>query len=225
MPPSAAGISVVWLVSILPLVVPHSERWLTGVSRTALCALPWLLYAGLPRAARADSRPAAGESWAFLALALSPLALAASLDVAAGMDAGVVVLLALASFVFALCLHFGASGSAADEAGARAYALAWSVLVPGLPLLCAALERGGAPVYGRVPGWLGFVARASPLDWTVHALSGLASPDFASAPGTLVGVQRWALAASALLPLCLCLVLFGLGRRLALRRARAEAQT
>jgi hypothetical protein len=203
-----------WLASILPLAFSGNGRWLSDVSRTALCALPWLVYAGLPQRARIDDRAPRWSAWSDIALALPPIALAVRLDLAAGMDRAGVSIVAAISLVCALLLAFGAAGSTASESGARAHAIAWLALVPGAPLLCAALERGGASAYGDAPGWLAFAARASPLGWIAREISTAGS----TRPPADGGVVREL--AQVIAPLCISIVLFALGRHAA--RARGE---
>jgi hypothetical protein len=207
----------VWLASILPLVFSGNGRWFSDVSRTALCALPWIVYAGLPRRTAEDDRAPIASPWSIVALALPPLALAVRLDLAAGIDRTGVSILAAASLAFALLLGFGAAGSAAGESSARVHAIAWLALVPGAPLLCAALERGGASAYGSAPGWLAFVAGASPLGWIAREI-GAAGVSSALVEGDAPrGVTR------AIAPLCVSIALFALGQRAT--RARATRAT
>jgi hypothetical protein len=207
-----------WLTSIAPLAIPDAEHWFGGLSRAAFVALPWIAFAGLPRSESARELRRSSAASAAIALALPPLALGARLDIADGLDAGAVIALSLASVALAVVLWFAAESSARDSVHASRYALAWLVIVPGVPCLCAALERGGAPSFGGAPSWLAFAARASPLAWIVRASSdvGLAGSPASSAGGSVARVigaaPAWTVSASVLAPLCVCIVLFALGR-------------
>jgi hypothetical protein len=201
----------VWLVSILPLavpsVVPGAERWLAGISRTGLCALAWFVYLSRPRAASGARRSGRGLGWSSIGLALPPLALAARIDLSAGVDAPAVWIFAALCTLASALLCFAAERSSSDERCARRYAIAWMALVIGAPLVCETLERGGAPAFGALPGWLALVERASPLAWIAHASHSIR----ASALDESGAVRS--LVSSALLPACTCVALILIGAR------------
>jgi hypothetical protein len=165
--PRAATSCAVWLASILPLAIPGSEHWLSGVARTGLVCVPWLVYSGLPIAKKIDARDQRG-TWAFIALALPPLALAVRIDLASGFDGVSLAILAAGTILCAVLLRSAAVSWAREERGIRMYAIAWMTIVIGAPILREALERGGAPSYGAAPAWLAIIARASPLEWLVR---------------------------------------------------------
>jgi hypothetical protein len=207
----AAGLCLVWSISVASLFLPDAERWISGLSRTGLCALPWIIYLGLPRVA---SRHAAGlpsttarastTAW----LALPPLALSARVDIAAGLETRAVLLLAAASAILATLALWAATMAARERRAAAVHAIAWLALVMGTPLLCAALERGGATSYGAAPRWLTALAGASPLQWMWRQLSIV---------GGRAATDARAGDASVFLPLgtCALLVLLARARRAA----------
>lgn len=202
----AAGVCLVWSISVASLFLPDAEHWIGGLSRTGLCALPWILYLGLPRVASRDAAgiPSPTTAW----LALPPLALSARVDIAAGLETRAVLLLAATSALLATLAIWAATIAARERRAAAVYSVAWLALVVGTPLLCAALERGGATSYGAAPGWLTSLAGASPLQWIWRQLSmvgGRAATDASAGD------------ASALLPLgtCALLVLLARARRAA----------
>jgi len=201
----------VWLVSILPLAVPSAvpgaERWLAGISRTGLCALAWLVYLSRPRAP-SDARGSRRDlGWSAIGLALPPLALAARIDLSAGVDAPSVWIFAALCTLASALLCATAERSSSDARCARRYAIAWMTLVVGAPLACEALERGGAPAFGALPAWLVLVERTSPLDWIAHESRSIR----ASALDETGAVRS--LFSSALLPACTCVALVVIGAR------------
>jgi hypothetical protein len=202
----AAGLCVVWSLSIAALWVPDSARWIAGLSRTGLAALPWIAYLGLPQVAGDAERSRAPFPWTAALLALPPVALSARVDIAAGSDAREVLFLAATSAVLAALASWAASGARSSGAAGR-HAAAWLALVAGAPLLCAVLEHAGAPAYGSAPRWLALIARASPLEWTWRELALVGGRD-APAGASAVSV-------SVLAPLCVsaALVLVARSRR------------
>jgi hypothetical protein len=201
----------VWLVSVLPLAMPGAGHWLSGLSRTGVCLLPWLVFAGWPESAPAHERRAeragAGGAWSLVALALPPTALALRIDASAGLDVGAVSVLAALSLACALLLRTSAAACAGDARRGVRYSVAWLVLVPGLPFLCAALERGGAPAYGQAAAGLSFLARASPLGWLARTLAEI-GPEASRSPAGAGPVLT-----SALWPACATLALSVLAHR------------
>ena len=197
----ATGLAAAWVLSCTPLVLPAISAELADslgeASRAALAALPWIAWLGLPGRA--------GKPLADAAMAAPPICAGLGLDLARGGDPIRLAFLACASIAILLALATAANLAARDPRRARAYALAWLALVPGAPLLAICLGLGGAPTYGAPPGWLGWIAGASPLGWILAR----ASPS--AAGGTDL--------ASAFAVLGACLVL------LAVASVRREART
>jgi len=157
---SAVGASGIWLLSCMPVALPAlwapAEGSLGDASRVAIAALPWLAWIGIPWGARASLSTAA--------LAAPPLAAALAVDLGHGRALAALAVVGIASLVMIVLLaRAGTAGASAPRA--RVAAIAWMLLVPGLPLLRAALESGGAPSFGAAPRWLAAVADASPIAW------------------------------------------------------------
>jgi hypothetical protein len=213
MSPRAVSSCAVWLVSIAPIALANAEPWLAGVSRTGLCALPWFLYTSLPLGAVSGEEDAR-DVWVWIALALPPLAIAARIDLAAGLAAAWVAGLAATSLACAALLRLAALRCAPDARAARIHVSAWMAFVIGAPLLRAALERGGEPAFGAAPSWLALLTRASPLEALVRATTALGSD----------GVGGASIGAAAMLPpLALSLAFFAVSRRVP--RAPLEASS
>lgn len=163
---SVLGACVAWVLSAGPFVLDASV--FSGASRLALAALPWVACAGLPTRALGNvAREVAFEC----ALFLPPLALGAALDLAGGAARADVLWIGGALLAFALGLAF-ASRAAAGQRRTRAWhALAWIVLVAGIPVLFGVLERFGTLGLSGAPAWLARIAETSPITWTVGQLS------------------------------------------------------
>jgi hypothetical protein len=166
-------------VSLAPLLLERSALLdlsaLDGetAARTALCALPWLVAAGLPRHDRAPF--CARSWWSGCMVCLPVLALAMALDLEAGAPAA---LAAKTSVV--LLVMIGLSALAADiarskPAARRVHAALWIGGCAGLPLLAASL-RSGPQMEKPLPEWLERLAGASPLDWAWHAAHATPAP-------------------------------------------------
>ncbi len=159
----AGGTGCVWILSCLPIALPSlyppAEISLASASILGLAALPWIAWAGIPW------RPSSESPVATSALALPPLAAALAIDVGRGAALQATLLAALASVAMIALLGLGAQRAASGTRLVRAFDVAWIALVPGLAMLRAALEIGGAPAFGRAPGWLTFLAGASPVAW------------------------------------------------------------
>ena len=158
----AGGTGCVWLLSCLPIALPSlyppAEISLATASILGLAALPWIAWAGIPW------RDSAERPLATVALALPPLSAALAIDLGRGEALPAALLAALATVAMIGLLGLAASRtSRARLVGASD--LAWLALVPGLAMLRVSLEIGGAPTFGRAPGWLAFVAGASPVAW------------------------------------------------------------
>jgi hypothetical protein len=155
------GLAAAWVLSCAPLVLPAISADLSDslgdASRTALAALPWVAWLGLPGRARKPLVDAA--------MAAPPICAGLGLDLSRGGDPSRLAVLACASVAILLALATAANLAARDPRRMRAHALAWLALVPGAPLLAICLGLGGAPVYGEPPRWLGWIAGASPLGW------------------------------------------------------------
>jgi hypothetical protein len=148
------------LLSALPLVAEGAGWYAPPAgSRLGVALLVWLALAGLPGR---RGGTAAGAVAGVVALASPVLALAAVLDGAQGaQDRLPAAALGLA------CAALLAPG--ARRGGGRAvHGVLWLVLVPGLPLLHAALTWASAPGGGAAPGVLPFAL--SPLEWA-HGLA------------------------------------------------------
>lgn len=159
----AGGTGCVWILSCLPIALPSlyppAEISLASASILGLAALPWIAWAGIPW------RPSAESPVATSALALPPLAAALAIDVGRGAALQATLLAALASVAMIAILGLGARRAASGTRLVHAFDLAWIALVPGLAMLKASLEIGGAPAFGRGPGWLASLAGASPIAW------------------------------------------------------------
>lgn len=195
-----AWLAGLWIASVVPLAWPGSAERLSGASRMALAILPWLVASGSPRIAERPAAPPTlrAGGWSWLALALPCAALGLRLDVASGFELRERVLVAGASLLFASLLA-GAARRAARSTGAHAsHAVAWIVLVPGLPLLMLALGEAGRPLLGEPSAALRAVAGASPVSWLwsrvarLHGNSGVSAGDVARAAGPLfVCIALW----------------------------------
>jgi hypothetical protein len=131
----------------------------------ALAILPWLVAAGIPRIAAIDREAARTRNWTPLALALPCAALGLRLDVASGFDLKERLLVAAVSLVLALVLTVAARRAARSPAAHTRHAIAWLVLVPGLPLLVVTLREAGRPLLGEPIGALVAIANATPIAW------------------------------------------------------------
>lgn len=132
-------------------------------SRLAICSMLWVAVLSLPQAQGGSARWSVG-----LGLGLCVLGLAASLDLARGLELEAVVTTAWPTAMFLVLLPAAAARAQRTGAAGR-HAVLWCVLVAGAPLLVHALG-----VWGRVdiPGWLAFLSAASPLDWLSQRAAG-----------------------------------------------------
>jgi len=169
------GLAAAWVLSCAPLVLPaispEIALSLGEAPRWALASLPWIAWLGLP--GRAGSLPLVNA-----ALAAPPIAAGVGSELSRGGDPSRLALPACAAFGMILALAAAADLASRVPARARAYALAWLLLVPGAPLLALCLGLGGAPSYGEPPRWLVLIAGASPLGW----IAGRASPSAGEGP-------------------------------------------
>lgn len=170
---------VAWVAALAVLLLERSGQldlmaW--GVDcapRTALCSLPWLVLAGLPRL---GTRGFDARAWgAGCMVCLPVLVLAVALD----LEAGVAWPRALQTLLPAWSL-VGLSALAADVARARTlarhvHAVCWTLVCVLLPMLVESLQWGPR-VAGRVPGWIETLARTSPLDWAWASVQGAPAP-------------------------------------------------
>jgi hypothetical protein len=211
--PRSVGACLVWLASALPFLMEPflAEGRLAGISRAALAALPWIAWAGLPRAGtssreivRAPSvakgapstsaksappspdevTPLAGALFD-VALCLPPIALGAWIDIAYGIARSQAAFVAASSALLVLVLSLAARLAARSDVSLRRHAIVWTLFVVGLPLLRGALELGGAPAFGAMPEWITWISRASPLAWIVARLDAT-TPSSAAALGAFL---------------------------------------
>lgn len=170
--PRAAGalgarirLASAWFLASLPLALgwfadAGVDRF-AGVSFVALCGIPCVFLAGIPRGAgRATPW---GDEIGGIALLLVPLAAAAGLDAAQGAASARTFALLAGVLAATWLLADAARRAAVDARSARAHAVAWFALVAAPPLLDYALEAGGGPLLGRAPALVGWLAHASPL--------------------------------------------------------------
>ncbi len=196
-----ARLAALWALSAAPLAWPASAERLADSSRMVLAILPWLVAAGIPRGIPRDAEPAdrpAHNRWTSLALALPCAALGLRLDVASGFELRERLVVAAVSVVLAILLAVAARRAARSPATHARHAIAWLVLVPGLPLLIVALHEGGRPLLGEPIGVLGALASASPLAWLWRQIAesgdafGLAASQLARVGGPVLGcVGLW----------------------------------
>jgi len=189
------GLCVTWLLSTAPFFFDVSA--FEDVSRSALAALPWIAYAGMPRResprreaseprglaprshvvsplSGSDSPPrVAGERRVGIALEfalfLPALALGAWIDCASGRERIEIVTIASGSSIALVALSYAARSSARDARTRVIYGGLWFVFVVGIPVLAATLALGGASPFGPAPRVLLSLGSASPLTWvTAH---------------------------------------------------------
>lgn len=161
-------------LAVLAYVPPASASG--EFSRAAACALPFALFAGVPRApgaASAEAGACAREAWRsaafWLALALAPLAAAARVDVLAGAELAPTA---------GTCACAAAAIVAAGWASARAngsglHAGVWCAAVLGAPVFAAVLALAPQSV---APAWPSVCASVSPLAWLWHAARAPGAP-------------------------------------------------
>jgi hypothetical protein len=140
------------------------ELAVEGASQLALALLPWIALAGTPQA---GSSP--GGALATAALALPSLALGAALDVRGGAAPSQVALAgAVGISCCALLAHASQRASLSTARQRAAHAALWTALVALAPALALAVELGRGP--RAAPGWLGVVARSSPVGWAAASV-------------------------------------------------------
>lgn len=149
----------------IALLLPYEaiDRALGGAPRLALCSLLWVGTLSLPQAAGGKARWSIG-----LGLGLAVLGLAVQLDLSRGFTIAEVWTTAWPTLLFLVLLP-GAASRAREAGRATRHAILWFVLLPGAPLLAHTLEIWGGL---DLPGWLEFIASASPLDWLAERSSG-----------------------------------------------------
>lgn len=175
-----AALVLAWLVSLAPLMLEREGVLdLSGSSaqatpRLALCALAWIAVAGLPRATvgARDLR----AWWGSFMACVPVLALALALDVERGSP------WPRSASAIAWALGFIALSALAAEmarprrVSSQLHAALWIALVPGLPLLQAALSFGARSGDSLAPAWSRSAAQSSPLYWALAAVDGSPSP-------------------------------------------------
>jgi len=149
---------------LLPLDVV--ERSLGDAPRLAWCALFWVATLSLPQAERGSARWPVG-----FGLCMCVLGLAVHLDLSRGAAVPELWAIAWPTLLFAVLLA-GAASRARKTGTAARHALLWFLLVLGAPLIAHTLERWGGVL---LPGWLEFIAAASPLDWLAGRVGGVGS--------------------------------------------------
>ncbi len=158
-------IALLCLTISVALLLPHEavEGALGSTSRQAWCALLWVATLSLPQADRGHA------SWSVgLGLGLCALGLTAHFDLARGFTVEQVWTTSWPTLLFLVLLPGAAARSKKAGAAAR-HALLWFVFVPGTPLFVHTLgQLGGVDP----PGWLEFIASASPLGWLVVRVGG-----------------------------------------------------
>lgn len=157
--------SLLCLAVSVALLLPQAvvEASLGSTSRLAWCAIFWVATLSLPQGDRGQAR------WSVsLGLGLCALGLAAHLDLARGFTVEQVWTTAWPTLLFLVLLPGAAARARAMGTAAR-HALLWFVLVPGAPLFAHTLEDWGGV---ELPGWLEFIASASPLNWLAERVAG-----------------------------------------------------
>lgn len=153
------------LAASVALVLPLEavEEALGGAPRLAWCGLLWVATLSLPQPESGSARWSVG-----LGLCLCALGLAAHLDLSRGLAVQELWAIGWPTLLFAVLLA-GAASKARETGTAVRHALLWFLLVPGAPLIAHSLGHwGGVPL----PGWLEFIAAASPLDWLAGRVGG-----------------------------------------------------
>lgn len=153
--------------SVASLLVPMLDALGSGgtlapASRAALVLLTWFAIALLPPSRR--SVPGPLTTLGYLG---PPLGLGLGLDLAAGRAPGALALAALVSVVLLLLWGHARARATSGLASARAYALSWALLVPGVAALHVALDWAprGTTGGGARAGWAGIDPLVSTLRW------------------------------------------------------------
>ena len=196
------ALACAWALSMVPAVLAWlpGRGWLPpGPSALALAALPWVAMAGLPRAKRSSDAPRSpGRAPFALAMVLAPLALAAGIDLRAGIPAPALTALGLGCAALVFLLELSADRAAAlgraasSERAERLRSWAWLALV-AVPLFAASL-RLGAPARA-LPRPVELLAGSTPLGWCARNAAAESLRSGASSPWTLA---PWIPAAIAL---------------------------
>ncbi|HUR28135.1 MAG TPA: hypothetical protein VM509_08105 [Planctomycetota bacterium] len=171
---------VAWCASLAPLLLERAgvlDFALAGPAaapRLGLCALAWIALAGLPCAGSAPREP---HSWWGSAMASLPvLATASALDV----ESGAALAHAIRTAIWALAF-VALTGLAAELAHRRAtsrgvHAAVWLAVFLGAPMFAAAFHFGARASAFPFPTFVRSLANSSPLQWSLHASTGAASP-------------------------------------------------
>jgi hypothetical protein len=188
------GLALVWLASTAPFLLDPAR--LSGVSRCALAALPWLAWSGAPRALRTEFErltsvndtlqqrfvaPLALE----LALFSPAIALGAWIDHDSAMGAHEIAITSAFAVFASLSLACASRLAAGSRRGVHFHALAWFVVIAFGPLITAALTLGGAPLYGAAPAWMRMLSVLSPLGWVAGRLRAEPAGAIPGSAGTL----------------------------------------
>lgn len=170
---SRVRLGVLWILTASPLALgwmlgPGVDPF-AGVSMLALCGLVWISGIGMPRrvaitnSLAEDGATKFADELAGTALFVPPLAVAAAIDCAQGADLARVLLLGGAIAIAGLVMGDASRRASNSRERSRLHAIVWFVLVAAPPLLCYALESGGAPFLGRAPWIVHVLNRASPI--------------------------------------------------------------
>jgi len=185
---SRTRLACAWSLAAAPLalgwIADTGVDRFAGVSFLALCAIPWVVVLGMPRAVGAATTFKQEIAGATLFLPL--LAAAAGLDAAQGAAPSRTWPLLVGAIVCALVLGDAARRASRTSSSSRVHAIAWFALVVGPPLLWYALEVGGGPHLGRAPAFLAWLARSGPLGALVLDVRDVTAPVHASIGGPIV---------------------------------------
>ncbi len=175
-----AALVLAWLASLAPLILERegaldlSDSGAGAAPRLALCTLAWIAVAGLPRATLGPRDLRAW--WGGLMACVPVLALALALDVERGSSWPRCAKAIAWALAFIALSALAAELARARLVSSRVHAALWIALVPGLPLLQAALSFGSHSADSLAPEWSRSAAQCSPLHWALAAVDGSPSP-------------------------------------------------
>lgn len=158
---SSWALGVAWALSVVSLSVSLPSDVGDGVlSRTILCALPWIALAGLPRGVNSGI-DAQRPWWRYLAYMLPLLAVGLGMDHAASIEPLALLRLACGALLTTSFFVWAASRSALSVG----YACVWTVLIP-VPLALAALPEQDTLDSSSVS----ILLAATPSGWALNEL-------------------------------------------------------
>ena len=158
---------------------------LGAAGRAAVVLLPWLALVGLPRSRTAAPRPLRSASLD-LGMALPPLCVAARLDVARGVPAAELALVASCALALLFLWSLAAERARRGERRRSLFGLAWLCAVPGAAALHCALLWAAQP--GEGTSWVAAATVTTPLVWCHRWASAGAPPLAASLAGLALAV-------------------------------------